>query len=266
MVESNQALDKQFEDTNRTTTGQSYAGSTGTNIDAGVSGTEYASRTTTGQSYADSTSTNIGTEVPRSVNAPTITPQSDARPTNGGSNPALNRALLGGLIGVTLGSLAGALAGKRIGQGFNHTVKGLGDASKTIGNGLGQTAKGLGDAVKTVAEGTIQAVVGGAIDTAEGVADVAKQTTVGTLDAVQNAADGVNQAVQGAADKAKDTQNARPSQYQGNQYQTEMAATNLQIKNDEIGIGNVDPMPTVYISDSDQTEGVFGELPTSIDE
>ena len=73
MVENKQALDKQVENANRITTGQSYGASTGTNIDAGLPETEYANRTTTGQSYADSTGTNIGTTRPVSA-APTITP------------------------------------------------------------------------------------------------------------------------------------------------------------------------------------------------
>ena len=90
---------------------------------------------------------------------------------------------------------------------------------------------------------------------------------VGTLDAVQSTAEGVNQTVQGVADKAKDTaQNARPSENQGNQYQAEIAAINPQIKNDEIGIGNIDRTSTLYISNSDRTDGLFGEPPMSVDE
>lgn len=68
MVESRQALENQSGNADCTTTGQPYAGSTGTNIDAGGSRTEYVDRKTTSQSYPSSTGTNIGAGVSTSAN------------------------------------------------------------------------------------------------------------------------------------------------------------------------------------------------------
>ncbi len=61
-------------------------------------------------------------------------------------------------------------------------------------------------------------------------------------------------------------QDARPFENQGSQYQAETAATTPQLNNDEIGIGNVDSTSTVYMSDSDQTEGLYGAPSMSVDE
>jgi hypothetical protein len=237
MVESRQAIDNQSINTDRAiTTNPSYTGSTsnkyvdptttipsstpGINNAAEVSRSEYANETQPTPSYIGSAATNSGAGVHSTPQ------QADTISAGQAINPTLSRALIGGLIGATIGSLAGALAGKRLGQGFNVALKGIGEASKTIGAGLGQTAKGVGDAAKSVAEGATQAfadtplpdtvqntaqgidqVVQGATELAKGTvesaANVAKQTAVGTLDALQNTAQGVNQAVQSATDVAK---------------------------------------------------------------
>lgn len=159
---------------------------------------EGAYRTTPNQPYTGSTGTNMRTDMYTDANAPRIPRQQDVYTTDTSKNDALSRALLGGLIGATLGSLAGALAGKKIGSGFNTATKGLGEAAKTIGEGLSLTGKGVGSAVKSIADGASQAIVGGAIETAKGVAE-------GTINAVQTTAEGVDQAVQVGANIVQNT-------------------------------------------------------------
>lgn len=190
MVESRQGFEQ-----NRIAENQPYNPST----DA-----EYYNRTNysqPSQPYSGAVNPNMSAGMPRTGDTQTK-PQGQSEKEK---NDALSRAITGALIGGTLGSLAAVFAGKRIAQSFNHTSKGLGNAAKTIGEGLLQTAKGLGDAVKTVAEGTSYAVIGGAVDTAKGVAEGATQVASGAMGVVQNTADGVNQVVKSGADALQNT-------------------------------------------------------------
>ncbi|MEA5616871.1 hypothetical protein VB711_03310 [Cronbergia sp. UHCC 0137] len=258
MVESKQTFNNQSGNTERATIGRSYPGSSDINTGSVKSRTEYGQNTITGQDqpYAGSTSRNINAQVPTSQNTPTNKPESYEGSKNSDVNSALTRAIIGGIVGATLGSLAGALAGKRIGQGFNHTVRGLGDASKTLGYGLGQTAKGLGDVAKSFVEGATQAVTGGVSDTVEGANELVQGATDKAKDIAQNVTEGVRQTtvgaldvVQSAADKAKDkAQNTRLFEDQG------VAANNQQINNDDINNTNQDLMRTTYISEQEQTQ------------
>jgi gas vesicle protein len=253
MVESQRTLNNQGENINRTTTDESCVGPERTNIGAGISSPENVNRTTTEQPRAGTEQRQYATET---------------RTENGRVNPALSRALIGGLIGATLGSLAGALAGRRIGEGFNRTIKGVGDASKTIGEGLGYTAKGLGDVAKSVAEGASYAVVGDTFDTAQGVTEGMKQTAVGTMNAVQKTVQDVNQAVQDSAEKTKNAaENTRPSEQVGYQPYNQTVTENQQTRNEQMNMGQPDSSDqSIYISSPELTEGYVSGSATFVGE
>jgi vacuolar-type H+-ATPase subunit H len=238
MQESMQASDRQGVNSDaakqplheRITSRQSGTDLPSASVETGYRNYDASRVSSTTQPSVNSADIHVDTDVSRNndVNRGSST-QPNARSTNQGMNPMLSRALIGGLVAGTLGSLIGAFAGKRVGQGFNTAVKGIGEASKTIGEGLSHTGKGIGQAVQSIAEGATEAIVGGAVDTAKGVAEgatqalvgtvdtvqntargvseVTKQTVEGTVDAIQSTAQGVNQVVQSAAEMANDTVN-----------------------------------------------------------
>ena len=246
MVESKQTVNNQSENINRTATDKSCMGATTGDRGIGRSSTEETNRPITGES--PSSSARSGS-------------QAETQTQNGKMNSALSRALIGGLIGGTLGSLAGALAGRRIGEGFNHTIKGVGEAAKTIGEGLGYTAKGVGEVAKSFAEGASHAVVGGAIDTAQGAAEGVKQTAVSTLDAVQKTAQDVNQAVQDTTEWTKQAaDNFQISENGGKQ-------DSQQTQNQDVGRGQRETSTqSIYISTPEYSEGYVGESTTFVNE
>jgi gas vesicle protein len=250
MVESQQTLNNQSENVNRTTTDESYVGPVSTTVGTETSSSENVNRTSTEQPRTGTEQRQYTTE---------------SRPGNGRTNPVLSRALIGGLIGATLGSIAGALAGRRIGEGFNHTMKGVSDASKTIGEGLGYTAKGLGDVAKSVVEGASYAVIGGAEETAQSATEGLRKTAVETMNAVQKTAQEINQGVQNTAEKTKNAaENTRPFEQRVNQYQTQ---ENQQARNIETGISQPDTSDqSIYISSPELTEGYITESTTVISE
>lgn len=250
MVESQKTLNNQSENINRSTTDESCVGPVRTSVGTGTSSSENVNRTTTEQPR-------IGTEQRQY--------STETRTGNGRVNPALSRALIGGLIGATLGSIAGALAGRRIGEGFNHTMKGVGDATKTIGEGLGYTVKGLGDVAKSVAEGASYAVIGGAEETVQNATEGLRQTAVETMNAVQKTSQEINQGVQETAERTKNAaENTRSFEQGVNQYQTQ---ENQQSRNIETGMSRPDSSDqSIYISSPDLAEGYVTESATFVSE
>ncbi|HYW19160.1 MAG TPA: hypothetical protein VE956_07535 [Nodularia sp. (in: cyanobacteria)] len=245
MLESKQATNNQSENINRTTIDQSCVGTTSEDM-GGVSSTQQANRTTIEESRSDTTKSRF---------------QPENGTKNGKINPALSRALIGGLIGGTLGSLAGALAGRRIGEGFNHTMRGVQDAAKTIGEGLGQTARGVGDVAKSFAEGASHAVVGDvsdALDVAQGAAEGVKQTAVNTLNALQNTVQDINEATSQKTQTA--AENTRPWENGGKQ-------DSQQTQNQDIGMGQREiRTQSIYISTPEYAEGYVGESTTFVND
>ena len=267
MVESKQTADNQYPNADRMTTDQPYVSSVGTSTGARVNRTEDTNRIRTGESATGSVDTNIRVEVPKVVNTPTTTSQSETRPVNRGINPALGRLLVGGLIGASLGSLAAALAGKKTSEGVNHAVKGVGKALNTVSEGLNQTAKGVGEAATSIAEGAKYAVVGGASEAAKGIAEGAKQTVAGTLDVVQDTAQSVSQTVEGASQGVANTikntgENIKPSPTQGKVYQR-IIVENQPSMTDAISMRKETDTPTIYISTSEQKESFVSDEPTT---
>lgn len=255
------------ENINRNTTDQSDAGTARTNLGTGTSGTSDFNRTTMSQPDVSGTrSTNVGNGKPTGISGQTKTPQTEGTTSDQDMNSTFSRALIGGLIGGTLGSLAGALAGRQIGEGFNHTWQGLGEAARIIAEGLGHTAKGVGHAVKSVAEGTSYAVVGGTSDTVQGVREGLRQTAASAVDAVQRTTQSFNQGVQDVAEGTKEQVETSRPETQGNQYQDRSFAQNQQSRSTDIGRGQQDTASSVYISAPDWTDTTMSERTTPINE
>ncbi|WP_414529410.1 hypothetical protein [Nodularia chucula] len=230
MLENQQAGNNQSKNVNNNTTEQSCVGTTNT---------ESTDQGTWGSSSAGKTGS-----------------QPETPKQNSSMNPALSRALIGGLIGGTLGSLAGALAGKRIGEGFNHTIKGVGEATKTIGEGLGHTVRGMGEVAKSVAEGASYAVIGDGLDAVEGV----KQGAVGTINALQKTSRDVNAAVQETAERTKEAaENSLASENGGRQ-------DRQQTQNQDVGMGQRETTHSIYISSPENTAGYIGEPTAFVNE
>ncbi len=100
MIESKRTSDKQYPNTDRITTGQPYASSVVTSTGGRADRIEDSIQSMTDQPTTGSASNNMRTEVAKTVNSPTMTPQPETSPANRGINPVLNRALIGGLFTV----------------------------------------------------------------------------------------------------------------------------------------------------------------------
>lgn len=248
MLENQQAGNNQSKNVNNTTTEQSCVGTTSAeSTDKGTWGSnrEDRSPSSTGES---------GTSGGKSGSQP------ESHRQNSSMNPALSRALIGGLIGGTLGSLAGALAGKRMGEGFNHTMKGMGEAAKTIGEGLGHTVRGLGDVAKSVAEGASYAVIGDGLDAAQSAAEGVKEGAVGTINALQKTSRDVNAAVQETAERTKEAaENSLGSENGGKQ-------DRQPTQNQDVGMGQRETTHSIYISSPENTAGYVGEPTAFVNE